>query len=555
ANRRYVGKPRLRDASMKVKFTQVRYWLYDTEIDLQEHAIRLDHLRLRDDSVASVAERQGRTATVNGSIAHDGFQNMVFDLVAKTDNGPITLINTTYNDNQTFYGRAKGTGTFSLQGPQENMNMNIDVRASDRDSSWITLPPSKNRESGAADFLVERKYGTEMTPTNVSTGGSNVHYNVNLTANPLVNIEVILDDLTGDAIRGHGNGDLTIRSGTNEPLSINGTYFITDGNYLFTFQSFFKKPFTLKPNANNYIRWNGDPYNAQVSIQAVYNAENVRFGPLVQSLALNDTRLERARGDVFVAVELTGALFQPKFKFNLDFPESSPVRSNPSFAYGLQQIENNPNEITKQVTYLIVFNSFAPYQTGEGQGSGVINDFTFSTLSGLLFSQVNKLLNQVLGRVLANNKVTLNFSGSLYNRDLITQTNRGFGVNTSSLNVSLSAPAGDRVQITLGGTFDVPIPGNNNDINQRIYLYPDVSVDVLINRSGSIRATFFYTQSPDLLVSGTQTKTINNQRAGAKLSYRKEFSSFKDLFRRRKKQEPAPDSTRANAEANDPTKQ
>lgn len=553
ANRRFIGHPRLRDAAMTVKFTQVRYWIYDTEIDLQEHSINFDHLRLRDDSLASVAERQGRTASLNGSIGHNGFQNMVFDLTAKTDNGPILLLNTTYNDNQTFFGRARGTGTFSLEGPQENLNMNIDVRASDRDSSWITLPPSKNRESGSADFLVERKYGTEMTPTSLSGSGSNIHYNVNLTANPMVNIEVKLDDLTGDAIRGRGNGDLTIRSGTNEPLTINGTYFITEGNYLFTFQTFFKKPFTLKPNANNFIRWSGDPYNAQVNLQAVYNAENVRFAPLVQSLALNDSRLERARGDVYVAVTLTGALFQPKFDFKLDFPETSPVRSNPSFAYGLQQIEGNPNEITKQVTYLIVFNAFAPYQTGEGQGSNVINDFTFTTLSGLLFSQVNKVLNQVLGRVLANNKVTLNFSGSLYNRDLVTQTNRGFGINTTSFNLSLSAPAGDRVQITFGGTFDVPIPGNNsNDINQRIYLYPDVSVDVLINKSGSIRATFFYTQSPDVVVSGAYVNPIKSQRAGAKLSYRKEFNSLRELFSRRKK--PVADSTRVNAEATDPTK-
>ncbi|GAB4092180.1 translocation/assembly module TamB domain-containing protein [Flaviaesturariibacter terrae] len=554
ANRRYVGRPRLRDASMKVKFTQVRYWLYDTEIDLEEHSINFNHLRLRDDSLASVAERQGRTATLNGSITHNGFKDMVFDLVARTDNGPITLLNTTYADNQTFYGRAKGTGTFSLQGPQENMNMNIDVRASDRDSSWIWLPPSKSRESGSADFLVERKYGTELTASSLSNSTSNVHYNVNLSATPLVNVEVILDDLTGDAIRGRGTGDLSIESGTNQPLSIRGRYNILDGNYLFTFQSFFKKPFELRTGANNYIQWNGDPYAAQVRFEAIYKATKVRFAPLVQSLALNDPRLERTSGDVNVAVLLTGELFRPNFAFHLEFPTNSPVNTNPSFAYGLQQIESNVNEINKQVTYLIVFNSFAPYQTGEGQGSGVINDFTFSTLSGLLFSQVNKLLNQVLTRVLANSKVTFNFSGSLYNRDVLTQTNRGFGVNTSSLNLSLSAPAGDRVQITFGGTFDVPIPGNNNEINQRFSVYPDVSVDVLINKSGSIRATFFYTQSPDLVVSGASASPIRNQRAGAKLSYRKEFNSLKDLFRRRKQPEPAPDSTQANAEATDPTK-
>ncbi|WP_345256164.1 translocation/assembly module TamB domain-containing protein [Flaviaesturariibacter amylovorans] len=544
AARRFVGKARLINAGLKVNFTQVFYTIDDTEIELREDRIDFGTLRLRD--------RYGKPATLRGSIAHEGFKDMVFDLLVRTDGEPVELLNTTYNDNQTFYGRARGTGSFRLTGPQANMNMEIDARPSNRDSSYITLPPSKTRESGAAaDFMVERKYGTEMTPATFANAATNVNYTVNLTANPLVNVEVILDDLTGDAISGRGTGDLTLESGTNKPLSLRGRYNIEEGKYLFTFQSFFKKPFELRKGANNYIQWNGDPYAAQIRFEAIYKAENVRFAPLVTSLALNDTRLERLRGDVNVAATLTGELFRPNFAFHLEFPENSPVNTNPSFTYGLQQIERNPNEINKQVTYLIVFNSFAPYQGDQSNSGGAFNEFAYSTISGLFFGEVNRLLNQVLGKVLSNNKLTLNFSGSLYNRNLLTQNNRGFGINTGTINVGLTAPAGERVQITFGGTFDVPIPGNN-DINQRINVYPDVSVDVLINKTGSIRATFFYTQSPDLLVSGANTNTIRNQRAGAKLSYRKEFDSFGDLFRRKKK-EPVADSTRPNQEADDST--
>ncbi|TCJ12037.1 hypothetical protein EPD60_15890 [Flaviaesturariibacter flavus] len=546
-NPRYVGRARLKDASMKVNFTQVKYWLYDADIELEENRINFGRLRLRDDSVASVAERAGRTATVTGAIEHTGFKNMVFDLALRTDDGPIQLLNTTYADNQTFYGRARGTGSMTLSGPQSAMNMEINIKASERDSSYITLPPSRSRETGAADFLVERKYGTEMTPETFRNEESNIHYSLNLTANPMVNVEVILDDLTGDAIKGRGTGDLFIESGTNEPLAISGRYNIEEGSYLFTFQSFFKKPFELRKGANNFIEWTGDPYNARIRFEAIYKAENVRFAPLVTSLSLNDDRLERMRGDVNVVAILTGDLFRPDFAFHLEFPNNSPVYTNPSFAYGLQEIEKNTNEINKQVTYLIVFNSFAPVQTGtDNSSAGTLNEFAYSTISGLFFGEVNRLLNQVLGKVLANNKVTLNFSGSLYNRNLLNQTNRGFGINQSTLNVSLSAPiAGERVQITFGGSFDVPIPGNN-DISQRVYIYPDVSIDVLINPTGSIRATFFYSQSPDL-ISGS-TNPVTNKRVGAKLSYRKEFDSLKDLFRKKKKEQPV-DSTSVNREA------
>jgi hypothetical protein len=86
---------------------------------------------------------------------------------------------------------------------------------------------------------------------------------VNISATPMVNVDVVLDDLTGDIIKGRGTGNLRITAGTSTPLSLVGRYDIDEGNYLFTFQSLFKKPFVLKKGANNYIDWNGDPYGAK----------------------------------------------------------------------------------------------------------------------------------------------------------------------------------------------------------------------------------------------------------------------------------------------------
>ncbi|MDQ3551141.1 MAG: hypothetical protein M3413_06410, partial [Bacteroidota bacterium] len=97
----------------------------------------------------------------------------------------------------------------------------------------------------------------------------------------------------------------------------------------------------------------------------------------------------------------------------------------------------------------------------------------------------------------------------------------------TDLNFSLSAPLlNERVQITFGGTFDVPI---QSDIEQNIRLFPDVNVELLLNETGSLRATFFYSQASDLLFGATQTGR-RSQRAGAKLSYRKDFESLSELF-------------------------
>ena len=32
--------------------------------------------------------------------------------------------------------------------------------------------------------------------------------------------------------------------------------------------------------AENYIRWSGDPYDADINVQAVYEAENIQFSDL-----------------------------------------------------------------------------------------------------------------------------------------------------------------------------------------------------------------------------------------------------------------------------------
>lgn len=529
--RSFIGKARLRDAGLKVNFTQVFYKIDDTELNLLEDRIDFGAMKLRD--------KDGNTATVRGNIYHNAFQDMEFDIEAEVDGTPMELLNTTYNDNQTFYGKASGTGSFILSGPQNAMNMFIEARPSTTDSSYITLPPSRTRESGTANFMVERKYGTEMTEQDYATTATSIDYVVNLTANPMVNMEVVLDELTGDVIKGRGSGNLIIESGTNKPLNIRGRYEIEEGSYLFTFQSFFKKPFVLRKGANNFIEWTGDPYDARIQFDAVYTAKDVSFAPLINALAISNTRLERERGDVNVVAMLTGELFRPNFSFRLDFPTNSPVYTDPSFSYGLQQIEKNTNEINKQVTYLIVFNSFAPYESG--QQSSYLNEFAYSTISGLLFGYVNNKLNQLLNKIFRSDKLTFNFSGSLYNANLLDRSSKGFRINQGTVNASISAPLiNERVQITFGSTFDVPI-SNGTDLQQTIQVFPDVSIDWLINPSGSIRATFFYSQTPDLLVSSSTSSTIRNQRAGAKLSYRKEFNSFSDLFRRKKK--PLADST------------
>ena len=523
SNMIYTAKARVRDAGFKVGFTQVSYKIDDTEIELKKDTIDLDNIRIRD--------RFGNTALVKGNILHHAFQNMHYDIAVVTESRQMELINTTYNDNQQFFGRAMGFGEFYLVGPESDMFMNINIKASETDSSYITLPPSRTRESGQASFLVERKYGREMTPQSLGAA-ANLNYEIHMAANPLVNVSVILDELTGDAIKGRGTGNLQITAGTAAPLTLQGRYNIDAGSYEFTFQSFLKKPFLLKEGGNNYIEWNGDPYDATVHLEAIYTAEKVSFAPLASTLFSN-ANYSNLRDNVNVVATLAGNLFHPSFDFKLEFPSNNVIYTKPDFTFALQQIEKNPNELNKQVTYLIVFNSFAPFENTTATGFNPFGEFTYNTISGLLFGKVNEQLNRILSKILRNNNATLNFTGSLYNRNLVDPNSKNVFRLPDQSNVSLSLALplfNDRAHFTIGATVDVPL---QSDFQQTIRLFPDVTLELLVNKSGSVRASFFYRENMDFFVGNTQTGIIP-RRYGASIGYGKEFDSLGDLFGKKK---------------------
>lgn len=540
SSRNFLAKLRLQDASLKVVFTQVEYKIENTDVELKKDFLDLNGITLRD--------RKGNTAKITGGIKHQGFKNMEFDLAVQTVSPQMELINTTYNDNQQFYGHAWGAGSFVLLGPQYDMNMFIDVKASATDTSTITLPPAQTRETGLATFLVEKKYGREMTETEKRGGETNINYEVNLTATPKVFVELILDELTGDIIRGRGNGNLKITSGTIAPLRLSGRFNIEEGSYNFTFQSLFKRPFVVRqgPGANNYIEWNGDPYDANVNMEAYYTAEDVSFAPLASTLIVDPNaarNLTRLRADVNVGAKLTGKLFTPNLDFKLEFPNNRQIFSEPSVALAIQQLERNTNELTKQVSFLVVTNSFAPYERSQSQS--VVSPFeelAYNTISGVLFNVINKQLNQIFSKILRNNNFTLNFSGSLYNRNLLDPNARGirlFNQATSNISVGKSLFNG-RAILSLGGSFDLPLEAN---VQQTFQILPDVTLEVLLNTTGSLRATFFYRQNIDYLNGFTTSGSPQTQRYGTSLSFNKEFDSFSEFLLGKKKKLPAPKPT------------
>ena len=515
------GKGRLHNAGLKVNYTQCYYKIEDRDIELTTSKIDLDGIVLRDTVT-------GNPIYVSGGIDHESFFNMFYDLDISTrkpgtrgaqDNRPVQLLKTQVEDNSLFYGDVKGTAVLQLRGPQSDMVMTLNATSSDKDSSFITLPPGSSRETGLADFLVERRYGKEMKEEDEGSSGDNLLFDIEITATPLLQAKVVLDELTGDEIKGNGSGTIKIRSGSTEPLTLRGRFNIEEGDYLFTFQSFFKKPFQIRKGTDNYIEWTGDPYDATIKFDALYKAERVSFAPLANTLNLT-SNVSSARSDVYVVAQLTEKLFKPAIGFYLEFPPNSVVNSNPELGLLLRQLQQNSNELNRQVTYLIVFNSFAPNDLGGSLAGAGVN---VSTISGMLLSVLSDQINKLFSTLLKSDKYQINLNTSLYNRNLLASQNTALNLG-SNVNFSIGRSfLNNRFIISTGLGMDAPIGTSaSTGIQQSILLLPDVTMEWLINPTGTIRASFFYRTNADYLTASSSATAIRSRRAGVSLSLKRE---------------------------------
>lgn len=502
-----VGDVHIDSVRIKVGYTKVAYFIDSGTINMREGYMGFGKMKLRD--------RYNNYGTLEGGFNHHFFKEMSFGL--KVNSSRMELIHTTFKDNQTFYGNAIGKGSFELNGPVNNLIMKIGAEPTD--SSHISITSTASRESGEADYIIFKKYGREQTPP--KTNENNLYVEVDLKTNNKAQIDVILDAVNGDVIKAWGNGRLKIINDKNG-MTMKGRYDIERGNYNYSFQSFIRKGFDLKGDGNNYIEWaTGDPMGATLNIDAIYPAKNVRFSDLNGSSNRFSLTKSTAnyKGDINVIAALRGKLAKPDIGFKLDFPAGSTIKNDPSATIIIDGINNNQDrsELLKQVTYLIIFNQFAPY--GEGKGSrNPTADLAVNTVSELLSREMGKILSNVLYQITGDRSIQVDFSTSVYNSADLSNgnVNATNGYDRTRLNFKIGKSfANNRIIINVGSDFDFSV--RNSAVNTFQFL-PDISVEFILSANRKLRAILF---KKDNLELGTR-----QNRAGASISFRQDLEKL-----------------------------
>ncbi|MFT3681192.1 MAG: translocation/assembly module TamB domain-containing protein [Ferruginibacter sp.] len=497
-----TGTANINEASLKVIYTQCVYKFSNESIIFNKDEIDFGKIILKD--------TLNNTATLSGKMYHHFFNDFEFDNL-NFETNRLLVLNTTKKDNSQFYGKVIGKANMTINGSAEDILMNIEGEPTTTDSSHIYIISGNSIESGDIDYIDFVQFGTQQDFKSKSS--SNILVNMALTANPSCKIDVILDESTGDVIKGEGSGLLKIRVGNKEPLSINGRYDIEKGDYTFNFQTFFKRPFKLNEGS---IVWSGDPFQAKIDIIAEYLATKVDFRNLNYGSSTSVNNFQQV-GDLIVEAHLTETLLKPAIDFEFRLPPGSPI-TDFLIIKRLEQFKQDKNDLNKQVTSLLLFNSFISPNQGilqTGSGFSVLSN----TIGGIVSGWVSGFFNSFLQKYVKN--LTFNFDA-----------NTSYGASDLQANVArLQAAAksnfvytllNGRLILTAGVNLDYNNPYVTAGRNTNLLLTPDITAEWILTKDGKFRIIGFNRTNYDL--------TGQRNRTGMSLSYRRDFEKFLQLF-------------------------
>lgn len=504
------GEGLVDNGQLRVNYTQALY-NFSGIVGLHPREIYFRDIELTD-----IYRNKGK---LNGTIAHENFYKMHVNLDASfTD---FQVLNTTPRDNSLFYGQGFATGNVWFRGPVWNMTITSNART--EKNTRIFIPVGGNDDAETEEFINFVNLDDTVTVNLEGTGKSNavaitgVNFELFLDVTPDAYCEIIFDIKSGDIIRGRGNGDLKLQLDTKGEFNMFGSIEFTQGAYNFTLYDIINKEFEIENGS--VITWSGDPYGANLDIDATYN-QLASFAPLVNDQSETSSPELKRKYPVQVLLSLEGAMRTPDITFDIvapELPQTVSVANMPlSFVFDTFKNKLDEQELKRQVFSLIVLRKFQPLES-------------FNT-SGTLYNSVSEVLSNQLSYWMSQVDENLEIDV-----DLGTMDQEAF--NTFQLRLSYTFLNG-RLRITRDGTFGNTEYNETYNQNNVASVAGDWTVDYFLTADGKFKVKMYNRTNYNQL-----STSVNNQyfTTGVSLQHVQSFNDFKDLIRvARRNRNPAP---------------
>jgi hypothetical protein len=305
-----------------------------------------------------------------------------------------------------------------------------------------------------------------------------------------------------------------------------GNYTFDRGEYLFTLVNLVNKPF--KMDRGGTISWYGDPYQALINITTRYRENTALSNLLQEELAVaggNDLQaVANTSAPVDLIMYLTGDLFKPTISFNLEFPTITP-QLRTYVENKLRLLQQDPNELNRQVFGLIVFGTFLP------QGNFIPSslDAQISTLTQFMSSQLSRyasdFFSELFGSSVSNFDIDIDYQNSSIlglggeaeaERNLILRMSSSFADNRITIRVGTMFGLGET------GTSTQPSRGYSNTSFQG----EDVVIEYQPNKSKQWKLRAYQRTEPNTS-DGSQDGIRST--FGVGVTFSKDFNSYKEM--------------------------
>ncbi|HRZ96229.1 MAG TPA: translocation/assembly module TamB domain-containing protein [Paludibacter sp.] len=480
----FDGKVFVDKGQATIDVTKSTYYFSDT-VYMQPKALKLKNITLYD--------QDKNQATLNGNLTHNGFfQQLEYNLNIRGRN--IQAMNTQSQDSEFFYGKAYVTGNVHIYGDEKETNLDIKAVSQPKTKCYIQMDvASTAMDNNFINFVSPDTIAKKEEPAKTTKNDINVKVDMQIDVTPEADLELIVDSKAGDMITAKGNGSLRVQFDSFSDLKLYGTYTIEQGNYLFTLQTLIRKAFKI--DRGSTISWTGNPYDAQVNINAIYSL-TASLSDLMDKAELEGSTT-RTSVPVNCVLKLTDNLMSPTIKFDIDLPSS-----DEGLKQKVRNIINTEELMNRQIVYLLLLNKFyTPDYMRTDPVIGVNEGLSFATST--LSAHINNWLQQSFN----SNNLSVGFDWQ-----------KSEVVNDEWKAQVLYQPNN---RLIVNGNF-----GYRNEIQStnNSKFIGDFDVEWLLTEMGKIRfKAYSHTIDRAQLRQAKSTQ-------GVGLLYREDFDSWSDLF-------------------------
>ncbi|MBN3584197.1 translocation/assembly module TamB [Algoriphagus aestuarii] len=506
----YQGDFRFHDAAFVPAQLSTKYLLSDEKLSIDNDGIYLDQFTVRD--------ADNNTFTIDGTIFTEDFTNPSFDLQLNAKN--FMVVNSTDEENELIYGKGTIDADVTVTGDLILPVVKADLHIKDNTDLTLIIPESQLdlvERDGVVLFVNKENPDDILTAQQEETTSAFSGYDIQamLSADPKAKFTVVIDPKTGDNLLISGEANLQMDINPNGRVTLSGDYEISDGHYEMSLYNLISKKFLIDPGSR--ITWNGDPMDATMDIRAIYEVETSATELMNSQLtgSNQETKSQYQRRLPFlVYLNVAGELLKPEISFTLDMPENQRSAFGGNVYSRVLQVNEQEDELNKQVFSLLVLNRFFPSQGSDGSNGGA-ESIARNSASQVLSDQMNALSNKLFGD-----------SGFQVGFDVNSYQDYQSGSSQYRTDLNINAQQSlfdDRLIVQVGSQVD--LEGSPQNSEQANSILANISFEYMLTEDGRWRIRAFRKNQFESIIDGQLVVT------GAGLILTREFNEFSEFWR------------------------